>query len=321
MVASLRALLTGVVDYAGLFPPARLSLSEAVKRYAEYRGSRECWMLGRFICPSGQLEEMARLLSRLRQPDLPWPVSVLAARKDGAEQIAEGWTLDFHSLWLVGDSARASLRFESLEAPLLPPPFSPLLGVEQLNSMVNKLKRGQELERYYEIHWDARALAAINELATGIGETNATRQPGNRPLGLKLRCGGTEAAAFPSAEYLATAVVACRDGGVPLKATAGLHHAVRRFDPGLQVMMHGFLNLFVAGVLAHARQLNEEQVCRVLLEEDAAAFRFDDEGLSWRDQRATTNEVTLARRRLMTSFGSCSFDEPRDDLRALGLLP
>ena len=37
MSPSLRALLTGIVDYAGLFPPAQLSLDEAIRNYARYR--------------------------------------------------------------------------------------------------------------------------------------------------------------------------------------------------------------------------------------------------------------------------------------------
>ena len=46
MNASLRALLTGVVDYAGLFPPARLPLDEAIRNYARYRQGSDAWMLG-----------------------------------------------------------------------------------------------------------------------------------------------------------------------------------------------------------------------------------------------------------------------------------
>src|SRR5262249_38895006 len=109
--------------------------------------------------------------------------------------------------------------------------------------------------------------------------------------------------------------------GVPLKFTAGLHHPFRHFDRALQTPMHGFLNVFVAGVLAHARGLQEGQVRDILADEDPGHFAFDATGLSWKEWRATTEEIAAARRHAVLSFGSCSFDEPREDLRARGLLP
>jgi hypothetical protein len=83
--------------------------------------------------------------------------------------------------------------------------------------------------------------------------------------------------------------------------------------------MHGFLNVFGAGVLAYARGLNAEQLLPIVQEEDPAAFRFDDTGFQWRDVRASIEEIVTARQRVI-AFGSCSFEEPRDDLHALGLL-
>ena len=57
----------------------------------------------------------------------------------------------------------------------------------------------------------------------------------------------------------------------------------------------------------------------MLAEEEVDAFSFDDEMMRWRDWKMTTAQI-VTRRQLVTSLGSCSFDEPRDDLRALGLL-
>src|SRR5579863_9372630 len=54
MNASLRALLAGSIDYAGMFPPAGLTLTEAIDRYRQYRGSQASWMLGRFVVPAAQ---------------------------------------------------------------------------------------------------------------------------------------------------------------------------------------------------------------------------------------------------------------------------
>jgi hypothetical protein len=104
----------------------------------------------------------------------------------------------------------------------------------------------------------------------------------------KLRCGG---AAVPSVEEVALVVACCREAGVPFKATAGLHHAVRTGEE------HGFLNLLAAA------SAPPESLDAVLAEEDPAALELDEAG-----------------RELFTSFGSCSRREPVDELRALGRL-
>ncbi len=139
--------------------------------------------------------------------------------------------------------------------------------------------------------------------------------------GVKLRCGGLEAAAFPSPEQLANVLMACWDNGLCLKFTAGLHHPLRHFDRDVQAKMHGVLNVFGAGVLAHTLNLAAKQVREIIEDEDSSNFGFDELGFGWKQYHALTDEVLAARRQFVTSFGSCSFDEPRDDLRAMRILP
>ncbi len=54
---SLRALLTRLIDYAGLFPPAGLALPEVLENYQAYLGSPESWMLNRLVLPEARLCE------------------------------------------------------------------------------------------------------------------------------------------------------------------------------------------------------------------------------------------------------------------------
>ena len=119
----------------------------------------------------------------------------------------------------------------------------------------------------------------------------------------------------------AFALIDCRDTWVQMKFTAGLHHPIRHWDPALETHVHGFLNIFAAGVLAHVRKLDETRVLEIIEDEDADHFAFDAEGFRWQDVRATTQEISWARQMAVTSFGSCSFDEPRGDLVRLGWLP
>jgi hypothetical protein len=118
---------------------------------------------------------------------------------------------------------------------------------------------------------------------------------------VKIRCGPKA----PSVDSLAAAIRACNTHGLAFKATAGLHHAVR------QDGQHGFLNLLAAAIFGDE--------AAALGEEDADAFRLDGDAFRWRDRAASVAEVGRGRE-LFVAFGSCSFSEPVDDLRALGFL-
>jgi hypothetical protein len=106
---------------------------------------------------------------------------------------------------------------------------------------------------------------------------------------------------------------------VPIKFTAGLHHPVRLFHESVQTKMHGFLNVLGAGVLAAEHAWNEQQTAEMLDDESPGSFAFTDGFFSWRDWEIAIERISELRK-LVTSLGSCSFDEPREDLRALKLL-
>jgi len=118
--------------------------------------------------------------------------------------------------------------------------------------------------------------------------------------------------AAPSSENLAGFVCAAAARRLPFKATAGLHHPIR------SLTMHGFLNLFAGAAFAW-RGMDVSALSNLLDETDPSAFDFQNDGLRWRNWRASTEEVVQARREFSHSFGSCSFEEPIADLRALGL--
>ncbi len=95
---------------------------------------------------------------------------------------------------------------------------------------------------------------------------------------------------------------------LPFKATAGLHHPIRSTKTG----MHGFLNVFVAATAAW-HGADDLDLIDILTEEDPHE-------LLARLETLTIAQIEAARRDFAHSFGSCSFDEPIDDLHALGLL-
>ncbi|HXG09880.1 MAG TPA: hypothetical protein VNK04_08840 [Gemmataceae bacterium] len=314
MSASLRALLAGVIDYAGLFPPAQLPLDQAIRNYARYRTGPDAWMLGRFVIPAARLAELPPYCNEVA----PLKLSVLGRGGGMTREPLQGMADDLETILAFHRDWGERAAIEALELPLADEVVQPTQkkdpqgGLAGLTTALEKAGLPLKIT-YFEINpgpdWRTRF-----DLLSAILVADPSRR-----LGFKLRTGGLHASAVPAVADVSFVLTACCRNRVPLKFTAGLHHPLRHFDAGLQTKMHGFLNIFVAGVLAHARRLDEDQVRPIIEDEDAGHFGFDDDGLHWKDLRAATEEIVTARR-WVTSFGSCSFDEPRDDLRALGLL-
>ena len=317
---ALQALLAGIIDYAGLFPPARLPLDTALPNHLRYRQGPDAWMLARFILPVRRLGELEAFAEALAEAAATDPVRFSVLGSGGADVGA-------FTLALEGDRAALD-AFRKAHGPyavadVMEVPWPAALldadagAARRFAYTVADALAQHTPDVFYEVPVDAALADRLPVLLEAFADFNADR---SETLGLKLRTGGLEPNAFPAPAPLALAVVACRDAGVRFKATAGLHHPVRHYDESVQTRMHGFLNVFGGAVLAHAHGLSAASLEEILAEEDAVSFQAVDGVFRWRDLTAEVDAVEQARDRLAASFGSCSFDEPRDDLRALGLL-
>jgi hypothetical protein len=81
--------------------------------------------------------------------------------------------------------------------------------------------------------------------------------------------------------------------------------------------MHGFVNLFLAGALAFFGA-DERALVKTLSEEDASAFNLDDDVIRWHDNALIVDQLEQVRGEFAIGFGSCSFEEPVEDLKAMG---
>jgi hypothetical protein len=299
---AIRTLLANVVDYAGLFPPAKLEMQPTVANYARYRAGSNAWMLGRLVVPVARFEEFERVaeahLPRVTGPtdDDAWAITALTVAAGdagfGADLDAIGAFNDRHAKEGAGSAYVDCIEVKANTA-------------DEIDRAIDLLP--DELFPYFELAVDRDPRGCIAALA-GLD------------AGAKIRTGGIVVGAHPSAEQVAQFIVSCARADVPFKATAGLHHPLRHDAKDVGCKQHGFLNVFVGAALAHGGKVDEAELVALLVDEAAGSFRVADDGIAWRDRRLTVGEIRQARDTFAHAFGSCSFDEPLADLRELGFL-
>ena len=324
LTPALRALLDRVIDYAGYFPPADLSLREALQNYLSYQQSPTSWLLGRFVVPIDLVDDLDTHRSIFKQSS-PFELAVLGTGGRTSNAFLDALQQDVETLEAFHERHRDRARAEVLEVPLPPALLEADIPTARtfFKSVADHLVVSgvAKLDIFYEVPLDERAADVVPALVAALSEHNSSRpSPARSVAGLKIRCGGPDPSYIPSAEHVALAIGRCRDAGVRFKATAGLHHPIRHFKDAYGRMAHGFLNVFGAAVLAAEHNLDDADLQAILRDDTANHFRFDKDTFSWTDLSAQLEAIRYARERLALSFGSCSFEEPRDDLKELELL-
>lgn len=291
---AIRALLTELIDYAGLFPPAALDMPTAVRNYAAYRQSEHNWLLARFIVPVARLGEFeATAIAEVPSPEPPWKVSAL---------LSNDWQSDLAQIAAFNERFAGRFVIDTVEGKAE--------TSAQIEALLQTLPAG--LTTYFEIPLKDDPA----ELIATLAETGGLA---------KARTGGVTAEAFPSAFELARFIAACAKEEVPFKATAGLHHPLRgeyrlTYAPDSPTAtMHGFLNVFLAAGFAQ-NGMGVAQLVEVLEERSPTAFQFESGRVVWRDEQLVRAHLINARHLAALAFGSCSFTEPLEDLQKLGLL-
>jgi hypothetical protein len=292
------ALLDGLIDYAGLFPPASEDMRPALESYASYLDSPDKRALGRFIVPLPRLKELEDagdgLFARGRNSD-PWRLSVLVAddvRAAGEEMLKFN---RHHSS--QSRAGHAAIDVAELKA-------STPAEIES---------QREEIPRSFIAYFEIPTRGDVSPLVKALARVGCRA---------KIRTGGVTPEAFPPAEEIIDFITACKRERVPFKATAGLHHPIRgdyrlTYEPdGPTGKMYGFLNVFLAATLVYGG-VAEDTALALLQEEDPFAFSLSDDAIVWRDKRVDAEQIQAARANFAVSFGSCSFREPVDELESL----
>lgn len=299
--SSIHALMARLVDYAGLFPPAKLDMPTTVRNYAEYLAAPDAWMLGRLIVPVARLDEFeSDAATALRQSAVddagPWQLSALTAPAGSADLDDELKRIHrFNRQHESDDAVLAMIETIELKAD----------GVANIDGAMEQITGG--LKPFFEITIDRDPREMIVAMTAG-------------DCGAKVRTGGVTPELFPTSANLAKFIHACAAANVPFKATAGMHHPLRHRNEEIGADEHGFLNVFIAACLALTDELSVNDIAALLDEREMKAFKFSDDSITWRKHRLRDDSIEDVREEFAVSFGSCSFDEPRHDLRELGLL-
>jgi len=301
--AALRALLSHAIDYAGMFPPCGLALEPALRNQASYVRSSEAWMLNGFVLPIEQFDAARQFISEF---DLHHPLRVagLGPKTTKADAFLDG----------LYNAETAISSFSMYDVDLVSISHLEMFLPEDVDSASLKAARSivSELPVFLESPPE-RAEQAIALIAGHNSDEDMAT------FGYKLRTGGVTADAFPTSAQIASALVTAATHQLPIKFTAGLHHPIRQFRDEVKTKMHGFLNVLGAAVLSAEHQWDADQATMMLEDEDSGSFSFTDDFFAWGHWKIDTERLQY-RRKFVRSFGSCSFDEPRDDLRALGFL-
>jgi len=275
-------LLDALVDDAGLFPPTALAMPDAVARHRSDLAEDSAVLTHRFLCPASRLGE---LRAQLADGDR-FRLGLIADTGAGglAGVVAE----------VAGD---ARLALAMVEFPLARVDVAePAAALAVVREALADAGVAPGIPVFVEpVSW-----SDVDELVAAIAGRDVFR--------LKLRCGGVRAELFPSPEVLAAALVTAARAGVAVKATAGLHHAVRYTDPATGFVHHGYLNLLAAAADA------------VTGADVADTLRITDHG-TLRARVTEWGAATIAAtRRLLVSYGSCSTATPIIEAREFGLL-
>lgn len=295
--------MSSVVDYAGLYPPASLDEPTVVSNFAAIHASPRSWMLGRLVWPAARIESLSALAKDIAPAAQPpetegaWPVTAL---------LGDAGTPDFaRAVELVSafnarheQPGEPAMRIDSVEFKVSDP--------GAIERALDALP--EDVWPYVEIPLDGDPRGMVAALA-GLDAA------------AKLRTGGVTAAAHPAPRALASAIAACAQCGVAFKCTAGLHRAMRHWNAAASAHQFGFLSLFAGACLVWARKLDADGLQAMLEDADPSQFDVSENAIAWQGARIVTREIEEARERFAHSFGSCSFDEPWDDMMALELIP
>jgi hypothetical protein len=280
---AINALIEGLIDYAGLYPPATLSVRSAVENYRRYRREKHSLALGRFIVDVNKTDELGATAGSLRDLKL----SVILGQPADAVRLAR----------LLEDGAPV----EAIEFKAAIPEH-----IEQISGLV-----GSDVEIYVEVPIESVGPDLLQSISS-VGGRVKLRMGGLFPAAIP-----SEMAVARALESIVRAGLAFKaTAGLhhPFRSYRRLTYA--KDSPS--ATMHGFMNLISALTLLLSGA-DAAEAEGALSEQNPASWRMTPEALGWSKHCWSATQL-METRKTFLSFGSCSFEEPVGELEDLGWL-
>lgn len=323
MTPTLQPFMNEIIDYAGMFPPSGLPFDEAFSNFLSYRDQQHNSFLSRFIIPAATIPSVSNFDEEIRKRNRTIPFSVLLPSAETRDEFISEAKKKLKPVHDLKTYFQGLVSTDVLETRV---PLSIAESDEnEIKSTVLELANAvtdadlNATHLFVETHFSDNWLTTVPTFIKAISEINDDE---DLPLsiGFKLRCGGVEAEQFPDIQQVALAIEECGQHNVAMKFTAGLHHPIRHFNETVDTKMHGFINIFGAAILMFHQKIDASELPLILSDEHDGSFIFDNQFFSWKQASVSVKQIIEARDRFCYSFGSCSFNEPIDDLTHLNLL-
>ncbi len=298
---SLVQLLDHPIDYAGIFPPANLTITEALNEYLRLLESDEAWLVDRFIVDVPNLPALARALGDkgYAQADdhaliatvIGTPITELSGAKTSIQDDLK--VMQDHDLVPI---TAYELKIEGNRA-------------EAIAKILSKLDlEAMDMDIYLELPWGEDMDEQMSDIASV-----------NEALRFKARMGGVKRDAFPGTSQVAGFIAACSGLDMGFKFTAGLHQPLRYLDAEMNVHHHGFLNVMVAAALAIGQDLSRTEIEEILVIQDGSLFKLTEGEIRVHQHVLSLDDISLFWN-YFGGFGSCNVEEPVEGLMELGYL-
>ena len=132
---SIQSFLSQIIDYAGLYPPASLSLEDSIRNFVKYQSDPEAWMLSRFIIPAKRLPELSKLVGQMFPEEGLLSFSVLGRGGKDADEFFEYLKLDLVDIHVFRELHGTGVVADMFEVAL---PGSGFTDPSSAHDLVNK---------------------------------------------------------------------------------------------------------------------------------------------------------------------------------------
>lgn len=310
------ALLSGAIDYAGMFPPASLDLNGTLQKAATYRlMAKHPWLLNRIVLSLSEVKKLkTKTLFDSGANGSPWLLSVLGnpSPSNTHSDFVKCIDWDFREMRRVQErnyhsSCKLDLVSYEIKLPdTITQPGEAITSGEYIFPALEQIESIWlgEMDVYFEVSLEGTWQETLEGVTRIMSEwLNENSQSPVFP-GLKIRTGGKS---IPSPEQLATAIDACASNGLKIKATQGMHHPLTHGN------QFGFVNFFAAVNFAFSlgsQEFSLRDIEDCLKADNSKDFSFSPDSFFWKERELTNEQIESARKTHAAALGSCSLDEP-----------